>query len=139
MNTLKLACIASVLATGLVAGVAQASTHCDGFEIKIKNKLADDLIVTRLNLQGAEIQPGGLQKIDAKSEQVFTVNKSSDAAINGDFVFHTISVPSKEVKIQFELSNKALVCEHTNTSPASDYSVESTRLPGKVDYTISNK
>lgn len=135
MNNLKLACIASLLA----AGIAQASP-CDGFEIKIKNHLADDLLVTRIHLDGANIQPGGIQKIDGHTEQVFSVSKSSDAiAMTGDFVFHTISLPSKEVKIKFNLQNSGVVCEHTDTSPDSDYSVEKTRLPGKVNYTISNK
>lgn len=136
MNKLKLVCIASLLATG----IAQASTPCDGFEIKVKNKLADDLLVTGIHLQGAEIQPGGIQKINANTEQVFTINSSAEAVpMTGNLVFHTISLPSKVVKIQFNLKNSGLICEHTDTSPDSDYSVEKTRLPGKVDYSISNK
>lgn len=137
MNKLKLACIASLLASG----IAQAATpSCNGFEIKIKNQLADDLLVTRIKLDGAEIQPGGIQKINAKTEETFTVNNSDEnLPMKGDFVFHTISLPTKEVKVKFELKNTNLVCEHTNTSPASDYSVEDSRRPGKVLYTISNK
>ncbi|HRD69276.1 MAG TPA: hypothetical protein PK657_03960 [Legionella sp.] len=135
MNKLKLACVASLLA----AGIAQASTPCDGFDIKIKNKLADDLLVTKIHLNGADIQPGHIQKINGGTEQVFTVNSSSDAVMSGDFEFHTISLPSKVVKIQFNLKNSGLICEHTDTSPDSDYSVDKTRLPGKVDYSIFNK
>ena len=72
MNKLKMACVASLFA----AGIAQASTPCDGFEIKIKNSLPDDLLVTKIDLQGGELQPGGIQKVDGKSEQVFTVNNT---------------------------------------------------------------
>lgn len=136
MNKIKLACIASLL----VAGIAQASTPCNGFELKIKNQLADDLLVTTIHLDGAELQPGGIQKVNAKSEQVFTVNASSDnVPMSGNLTFHTISLPSKTVKVQFDLVNSGLICEHTDRSPDSDYSVEKTRLPGKVNYTISNK
>jgi hypothetical protein len=136
MNKLKLACIASLLATG----IAQASTPCDGFEIKVKNKLADDLLVTRIQLHGAEIQPGGIQKINANTEQVFTINSSAEGVpMTGDLVFHTISLPSRVVNIQFDLKNTGLFCKHTDTSPDSDYSIEKTRLPGKVDYSIANK
>lgn len=136
MNKLKLACIASLLASG----IAQATTPCNSFEIKVKNNLADDLLVTRIKLHGAEIQPGGLQKLDAKTEQVFTVNNSAEGVpMAGVLVFHTISLPSKEVKINFDLKNAGLICEHTDTSPESDYAVEKTRLPGKVNYSISNK
>lgn len=139
MNKLQLVGIASLLAAGLATG-AQASTPCDSFEIKIKNQLADDLLVTRIKLHGADIQPGGLQKLNAKTEQVFTVNNSTDALpMKGDMVFHTLSLPSKEVKIQFDLTNAGLVCSHTNTSPAGDYAVEDSRSPGQVSYTISNK
>lgn len=137
MNKLNLVCIASLLATGIAQA---ASIPCNGFEIKVKNHLAEDLLVTRIALHGAELQPGGIQKIDAKTEQAFTVNKSADGvAMKGDLVFHTISLPSKEVKIKFNLINSGLVCEHTDNSPESDYTVEKTRVPGSVDYTISNK
>lgn len=137
MNKLKLACLASLLATG----VAQASTPCDGFEIKVQNKLADDLLVSRIVLNGAEIQPGGIQKIDAKTSEVFSVSKSIDnVPMQGEFTFHTISLPSKDVTIKFKLENSGLICEHTDlTADDNDYSVEKTRVPGKVDYTISNK
>jgi len=138
MNRFNLASVAAV--TLLASGIAQASTPCNGFELKIKNSLADDLLVTRVKLGGADIQPNGFEKLKAKTQQVFTVNNTSeDAVMNGEFVFRTISLPSKEVKIQYTLENSKLICEHSDISPASDYSVEKMRLPGKVKYTISNK
>lgn len=136
MNKIILGCLASVFATG----IAQATTPCNGFEIKVKNHLAEDLLVSTIQLNGAEIQPGGIQKLDANGEQVFTVNNSQEnVAMNGDLVFHTISLPSRVVKIKFDLNNLGLVCEHSDKSPEGDYSVEKTRLPGKVAYTITSK
>ena len=136
MNKIKLACLVSLLSTS----IAYATTPCDGFEFKLKNNLADDLLVTTIQLHGADLQPGGIQKIASKTTQAFTVNSSkADVPMNGEFVFHTISLPVKTVKIQFDLKNVGLICEHSDHSPASDYSVEKTRLPGSVNYTISNK
>jgi len=136
LNKIKFACLVSLLSTSFV----YSATPCDGFELKIKNNLADNLLVTTIKLNGAEIQPGGIQKIDGNTSQVFTVNSSAqDVPMVGEFVFHTISLPSKTVTIQFTLNNAGLICEHTDTSPTGDYSVEKTRLPGSVNYTISNK
>ncbi|BCA96582.1 hypothetical protein TUM19329_29430 [Legionella antarctica] len=133
MNKIKLACLASFLSTSF----AYAATPCDGFELKIKNNLADNLLVTTLKLNGAELQPGGIQKIDSKTAQVFTINSSAnDVPMVGEFVFHTISLPIKKVTIQFTLNNSSYFCEHTDTSTSSDYSIEKTRLPGSVNYVI---
>lgn len=138
MNKIKFTCLASLFFTGVVSA---ATTPCEGFELKIKNNLADDLLVTTIKLNGAELQPGGIQKINNKSEEVFTVNHSvADVPMVGEFIFHTISIPSKEVKIQFEMENFGpLICAHTDNSPVSDYDVSKSRLPGQVRYTISNK
>lgn len=136
MNKIKLACIASLLSSSF----AYAASSCDGFEIKIKNNLADDLLATTIKLNGAEIQPGGIQKIDGKTSQVFTINSSvENVPMVGEFVFHTLSVPSKTVTIQYTLDNTSLFCEHTDKSPLSDYAVEKIRVPGSIHYLISNK
>ncbi|MBA3536513.1 MAG: hypothetical protein H0T84_07885 [Tatlockia sp.] len=137
MNKLKLACIASLLATGLSVN---AATPCNGFEIKIKNHLADDLLVTKSSLIGAQLQPDGVQKISAKTEQVYTINNSAaGVAMKGDLILHTISIPTKEVKIQFDLNNGTLACKHTDNSPESDYTLTKVRVPGKVEYIVSNR
>lgn len=137
MNKSKLACLASLLA----AGIVQASSPCDGFELKIKNKLADDLLVTSIVLNGVAIQPDGIQRVNEHTEQVFTVNNSIDSVpIQGELVLHTISLPSKNVKINFNLEHTGLSCEHNDlTGGDNDYTVAKMRLPGAVDYSISNK
>lgn len=136
MNKIKLACFTSLLA----ASIAQASTPCNGFEIKVKNNLANDLVVNSIQLNGAELQPGGIQKISKRTEQVFTVNNSSEeGTMAGKLLLRTLSLPSKEVKIEFDLKNAGVVCEHTEHSPAGDYAVENVRVPGGVNYSVSNK
>ena len=126
------------LATLIATGIAHASTPCNGFEFKVKNNLPDDLITINIQLNGAEIQPAGIQTLNSKSETVFRVNGSTeDRPMNGEFVFHTVSLPSKTVNIKFALYNRLFMCEHIDTSPNhSDYPLEKTRWPNKVNYTI---
>lgn len=132
--------VAILLGSFAISTFANASTPCNGFEFSVKNNLADDLLVTTIKLNGADIQPSGFEKLNSGAEQVFKVNNSNDnVPMTGEFILHTISLPTKTVKITFNLENKLAVCEHSDTSPASDYSVEKTRKVGKVDYTISNK
>lgn len=133
MNKLKLAIFASIFASTIVS----AGTACEGFQIRLKNNLADDLLVTSIKLQGANIQPGVFEKLNSRSEQVFTINQVSDSIpMNGEFTLRTLSLPSKTVKINYSLENNGAVCEHTDKSPASDYPLEKTRKLGEVQYAI---
>lgn len=135
MNKMKSLCLPALLVAGLTTNAF--ALPCDGFEIKVKNNLPDKLLVTQVRLNGADIQPGGIQQIEGKSAQVFTVNKSAEKGImSGEFVFHTVSLPSKEVKVKFDLANEAVICNHTDKTPAGDYPVDKTRLPNQVLYSI---
>jgi hypothetical protein len=99
MNTFKLLCVSSLL-IGSVAQAANIAPACTGFELKLKNNLADDLMVTNVILDGADITPAGIQKINGNTEQVFTINNSTaDALMSGKFTLRTLSLPSKTVKI----------------------------------------
>ncbi|WP_419420527.1 hypothetical protein ACNVED_04290 [Legionella sp. D16C41] len=135
MKTMRLVGLTALFASHM----AIAALPCDGFEIKLKNNLADDLLVTTIKLHGGKLSPGGIQKLDSKTEQVFTVNNTTNLPMTGELVFHTITLPSKTVKIHFDLANNGLTCNHTDTSPASDYSVSSSRSLNQVNYTIYNR
>ncbi len=130
----------ALLVSSIVTGSAFAAPSCDGFQIKLKNNLADDLIVTSIKLNGADIDPGMFEKLGSKSEQVFTVNHSKENVLmKGEFNLHTLSLPSKTVKIKYTIENKTGFCEHTDKSPKSDYAVEKTREIGQVKYSINNQ
>ncbi|MBA4697399.1 MAG: hypothetical protein H2069_08460 [Legionella sp.] len=129
----KISCMAFLVASGLV----QAATPCDGFKIKIKNKLADDLVVSTATIEGAVLEPKGIQKISKRSESTFTVNKSIDGTIMPvELTFNTMSLPTKKVTLKFNLKNKGLACIHDGASTEGDLHATSTRLPGSVTYTI---
>ncbi len=129
-----------IIASAFVAGVASASSSCEGFQVRLKNNLADDLLVTSIKLNGAEIQPGIFEKLNHKSEQVFTINRTTpDLPMKGEFALHTISLPSKTVIIQYTLENKVAYCEHIDNSPKGDYAVEKKRKIGEIQYTINNQ
>ncbi|MBA3537552.1 MAG: hypothetical protein H0T84_13250 [Tatlockia sp.] len=135
MNKIKLVFLSSML----LSGVSFAAPACDSFEIKLKNNLADDLLVTHIKLDGAKIQPNIFEKLTSKTEQVFTVNGSDkNVPMTGEFTLHTISLPVKTVKISYTLNNGA-VCTHNDTSPLSDYAVDKKRKIGQVEYSISNR
>jgi len=134
MRNLKKLAVFSVLS--LAMGIAHAAP-CNGFEVKIKNNLPDDFLVSKIELQGAELQPSGFQKLNGHSEQVFTVNNSKDdKKMTGTLEFHTISLPSKSVTVRFDLENKTVLCAHDDKGSGGDYPVNKTRLPGQVAYTI---
>lgn len=135
MNKFKFAsCLTALLFSGATFAT---SSPCNGFEIKIKNKTSDDLLVTKLDLSGADVQPSGLNTIKAHSEQAFTVNNSADGGkMNGQFEFNSVSLPSKKAYIKFDLKNKKLICHHHEKQMQGDYSIKSTRLPGHVKYSI---
>lgn len=136
MNKLKL-CFSILL---LVTGVSQAETSaCNNFKITVKNDLSDDLVVRGIEVKGAKISPNKLQKLTNNSEQVFIIKNVGKAKkITGELTFNTISVPTKESTLKFELQNRKLACEHTDYSPKGDFALTKMRVPGKgVNYTIS--
>ncbi|MDR3504183.1 MAG: hypothetical protein P4L79_16565 [Legionella sp.] len=101
---------------------------------------ADDLLVTTIKLNGAEIQPAVFEKLNHKSEQVFTINRSNqDLPVTGEFTLHSISLPSKTVKIKYTLENNVGFCEHTDNSPQGDYAIEKKRKMGAVQYNINSQ
>ena len=86
MNKLKIV----ALSTLLLSGLASANPACNGFQVKIKNNLAEDLLVSKISLTGADIQPGHFETLKAKTEQVFTVNASNEnVGMDGEFALHT--------------------------------------------------
>jgi len=136
MNKIKLACLASLI----VSGVAAANPSCDGFQIRLKNNLADDLLISKIKLSGAQIQPGTFENLKSKTEQVFTINGSAEnVPMTGEFTLRTISIPSKTVKVKYTLENNLAACLHDDFSPAGDYALEKTRTTGEVQYSINNK
>lgn len=132
MKKIQLACIASLLATG----IANAGPACDGFQITIKNNLQDALIGSTIKLDGAKITPI-LLEIGKNSEKALTVTESADdKPMSGELVFKTLSVPSKTIHIKFNLDNKLLVCEHTPMDIANAYPVTHSRQLNNIVYTI---
>ena len=129
-----------VLATSFLAlNIANAATPCDGFQVHVKNNLQDNLMISTIKLNGAEIQPSGLQTLDSKAETAFTVSGSNaNTPMTGEFIFHTISLPMKTVHLNFNLTNELLLCSHVDHSTNDNYAVSTFRMPGQVTYTIGH-
>lgn len=129
-----------VLASSFLAlNIANAATPCDGFQINVKNNLQDNLMISTIKLNGAEIQPSGLQSLDSKAERSFVVNGSNaNTPMTGEFIFHTISLPMKTVHLNFNLTNELLICSHVDHSTNDEYAVGVSRMPGQVTYTLGH-
>jgi hypothetical protein len=127
-----LAICASVFATGFVS----AASTCENFKVTLKNNLHEKLLINSVKLKNGNIQPSILE-LDEHGTQTFTVNQASeDQPMIGEFVLHTISLPSKKITIRYTLDSKVGLCEHTDKSPAGEISIEKTRKFGEVLYTI---
>lgn len=137
MNKLKLIGLASLLATG----IAHASSPCEGFQVKIKNNLADNLYITSFDVNGAKMDHE--YKLSARGEQNLTVTESAEGVpVRGKVFLYTLSVPAKEVSIRFVLFNdeKAGKCIPLDLSSSSNhYAVEATQGDKEVVYSITNK
>ncbi|MBA2656416.1 MAG: hypothetical protein H0U70_05460 [Tatlockia sp.] len=134
MNKLKYATLATLFA----AGIANASTPCDGFKIEVQNNLPFDMAIHKIHLDGAEIQPGTIHQLNQKSEETFTVNKSVDNGVmKGEIILNTISLPSKKVHISFNLVNSGDTCVATDVSNEVDLTLTKSFPEGKIHYEIS--
>lgn len=137
MKTLQYVSMASCLMFA-ATGLSYADGICDGFEIKLKNGLPDDFIVNKIHLKNGAIQPNHMETLKGNSEQIFTVNNAAkNATMEGELSLHTVSIPSKKIKIKFTLNNKGAYCKHRDKDSGGDYSVSNTRMPGGVNYTIN--
>ena len=132
----------SVILAGVVLSLSSQlalALPCDGFQLTVKNNLVDNLLATAIKLDNAEVAPGYFQKLDSKTEQTFTVNNSSETIMNGKFSFHTISLPSHNVKIRYTLENKGPICEFTPVNLDGDYAIDTSRQVGQVVFTVNPK
>ncbi|MBA2657855.1 MAG: hypothetical protein H0U70_12875 [Tatlockia sp.] len=136
MNKFKLAFVSTLL----IAGVAQANTPCDNFEVKVTNDLAEPLnLKNGASLNAGLISPNTPLVLGSKQQHIFTISGTSDKPMDGELVYTTQSQPNKTVVLRFVLTNKHLHCHHRDTSPVSDYSVSNQRFPGSIDYSIINR
>ena len=136
MNAVKKLGLASGLAFGLM-GMAQAGSVCSGFQVKLKNTLPDDFVITNVQMTNGNLQPGAGQTLRGKSEQIFVVNDASKKeAIFGEFSLSSVSLPVKNVKIKFRLKDHALYCGHHTQDKSGDYTVKGHRSPGRITYTL---
>lgn len=138
MNKFNLAALTFLVGTNVALA---APLPCDGYKINVKNDLADNLLATTLKLSHAELNPSSIHKIESHKEELFLVNNTPEkTTMVGEFSFHTISVPVRDVKIKFELANRDGMWKFTPTKIDGDYhtTVVDTKN-GLVNLTIVNR
>lgn len=131
LNTIKVVCFSSLLATGMV----NAGNQCDEFEIKVKNNLQIDLKINKFNFIGGDLQPSNIKKLEKQSEEIFVV-KNSKKNMYAEFVFEANN-NAKFVTLRFNLTNALFRCDHDDEGSSADgISLKNDRSLGKVTYTI---
>lgn len=135
MNKINLALAASLL----TIGTAHASP-CDGFEIKVLNKLSDEMIIKTIRLDGGEIAPNNTQQLKQNTEESFIItNVSKNGNQEGELIFNTVSYPVREVRIEFGFYDSGLECKYSDSVSGSDVVVTKSGYPGKVHYTFARE
>lgn len=134
MKTIKNLCIATCIA---ISSVSFAQGICDGFIVSLKNTLPDEFIIRTIHINGATLEPGHIDILKGKTEQKLTVNNASkDDRMEGKITLNSLSLPTKEIRIRFYLSDKGLYCQHTDNNSQGDHPVEKNRDFGGVTYKI---
>jgi hypothetical protein len=130
--------LVTVLTT--VTGLAGAGNMCRDFEIGLKNKTADKFLITEANLTNGDYSTSGLGILDTAESKVLTISKAADEKLmKGSFKLHSVSLPIKEVKIIFSLSNTGIHCQVKNFNLEGDYNVIDSRITGRENFTINYK
>ena len=133
INKLLSLCIGSIFAVGL----AHASTHCNDYEIKIVNKLDNELMISKAQLIGAELQPKHEVRIAAHSSLVYTVSNTAIKKMKGEFVFKAISLPVRTIVLNLELRNGLVHCDFDNKGIKNDgLAVSESHSSSEAVYTI---
>jgi hypothetical protein len=126
------------LVSCLALGVSHAGTvPCNGFKIEFKNRSNQSIIVDNVNFTGGNASTTGGNAIEHNKNLSYTVNQSVEGgAMVGEFSFHTLTEPNKDIKLNFSLTNKNMVCEVDNFSQQGSLTATKTRLPGGVIFRI---
>ena len=113
-----------------------AGCICEGFQVKIKNNLQDDIEVTQLMIEGGQFDPHGTPIISKKSEGAFTLTQVRPGPMLATVAVESKSTPKKAFEIKFTLEDKNVVCIHDHISQVGNVNIDKTRKIGEVVYTI---
>jgi hypothetical protein len=136
---MKLTNIVLLLST-LSFGVSQAGTApCNGFKINLKNQTKQQLVVDSVLLNNGTISSQDPQPIDVNGSALYTVNGAGESTVmQGQFLVHLVQQPEKSLKINFDLTNKDLICEVGNTIQMGTLNTQFNRVLGGLDLPIND-
>ena len=130
--------VSSLLLCFWVISSTHAAGICDGFIVKINNRLSEGLLITHIVTVNGELDPPMLSSIDAHKKAAFTMTKANKSdTIQGEMWLYSMQVPSKKITLKFTLEDKGIYCKHSDESSAEEHHPTSKRYFGwGVEYMI---
>lgn len=128
-----------LLVSSIAFGVSNAATApCNGFKINLENKAHEQLIVDGVSLTNGTINSVDPQLIEVNKKATYTINSTIEGNVMaGEFFVHSLTEPSKQVRIHFNLTNKDMVCEVNNKSQAGTLKTGFHRVLGGLNLPVS--
>lgn len=131
----------ALLITSLSLGAAHAggTAPCNGFKINLKNHTKHQLVVDQVSLSNGTIHSVDPQPIEVNESALYTVNGTiEDTVMQGQILAHLNDAPLKSVRINFDLTNKNVTCEVSNTTQQGNLSTKFDRVLGGLNLPVKD-
>jgi hypothetical protein len=121
-----------VLLSALGFGISHAGTvPCNGFKIEFKNTSHQNIVIDEVYFAGGHATTLDPLHMEVNKQVLFTVNQTMEGQpIWGEFLFHTTTEPYKELKLNFNLTNKNMICEVSDTFKQGALNIDIHRVLG---------
>lgn len=129
-----------ILMPALSIGISHAGTvPCNGFKINFVNKSRQNLVIDNVNFVGGTLMTKDSNVMGTDKEVLYTITNSIEGGnMLGVFTMHTTNEPTKELKLQFNLTNKNMICEVSNFSQSGTLNTQLARVLGGISLPIRN-
>ena len=129
-----------ILMSTLSVGISHAGTvPCNGFKIDFRNATHQNLVIDGVSLIGGSLSTTDPTIMEVNKHSLYTVNQSVEGGVMmGEFLFHTTTEPHKELKLNFNLTNKNMVCEVSDVSKQGNLVTNPHRVLGGLTVPIKD-
>lgn len=135
MKLTKIVLLVSTL--GLGVSHAAGTAPCNGFKINLSNYTHQKIVVDNVLFTKGTLTSLSSQPIDLNDTALYTVNGTvENDVMQGQFLVHTIDQPFKELRINFNLTNKDVYCEVSNTAQEGSMHTSFDRVLGGLSLPV---
>lgn len=119
----------------LASGSLYAENACQGFRVKIKNNLEDDIRISSTKIEDGKFEPHGVITIGKKSEGIVYLAKANSSFMLATIGAQQLNFPFSTFKVTFTLTDSNSSCVHKPVTHEGNMHVES-QDSNEVVYTI---